>query len=164
MSSSFRSDNAKLRNVSQYATLERGIVVANFLKTKFSCNSTAHGFQTLFFVSWDNRRNRRTAEADTGRSDRLRRHKDDTKKEAAAIATSCEPKPRFDFASLVLSLLLAAGALSKLRKSLRDRWSETKRPLSSGLEAVFFFRSGACGAFASLSRNRDLNSGPLHYE
>ena len=47
-----------------------------------------------------------------------------------------EPKPRFNFATLVLSLLLAAGALSNLRKSLRDKRTETKKPLSSYLEAV----------------------------
>ena len=50
-----------------------------------------------------------------------------------------EPKPRFNFAALVLSLLLAAGALSNLRKSLRDKRTETKKPLSSYLEAVFPF-------------------------
>lgn len=50
-----------------------------------------------------------------------------------------EPKPRFNFATLVLSLLLAAGALSNLRKSLRDKRTETKKPLSSYLEAVFPF-------------------------
>ncbi|WP_026074942.1 hypothetical protein [Alistipes communis] len=52
---------------------------------------------------------------------------------------SFEPKPRFNFAALVLSLLLAAGALSNLRKSLRDKRTETKKPLSSYLEAVFPF-------------------------
>ena len=52
---------------------------------------------------------------------------------------SFEPKPRFNFATLVLSLLLAAGALSNLRKSLRDKRTETKKPLSSYLEAVFPF-------------------------
>ncbi len=50
-----------------------------------------------------------------------------------------EPKPRFNFATLVLSLLLAAGALSKMRKSLCDKRTETKKPLSSYLEAVFPF-------------------------
>ena len=48
-----------------------------------------------------------------------------------------EPKPRFNFVMLVLSLLLAAGALLKLRKSLRDIRPEMKKPLSSNLEAVF---------------------------
>ena len=38
-----------------------------------------------------------------------------------------EPKPRFNFAALVLSLLLAAGALSKMRKSLCDKRTETKK-------------------------------------
>ena len=52
---------------------------------------------------------------------------------------SFEPKPRFNFATLVLSLLLAAGALSKMRKSLCDKRTETKKPLSSYLEAVFPF-------------------------
>lgn len=33
----------------------------------------------------------------------------------------------------------AAGALSNLRKSLRDKRTETKKPLSSYLEAVFPF-------------------------
>ncbi len=47
-----------------------------------------------------------------------------------------EPKPRFNFAVLVLSLLLAVGALSKMRKSLRDIRPEMKKPLSSNLEAV----------------------------
>ncbi|WP_288676636.1 hypothetical protein [uncultured Alistipes sp.] len=50
-----------------------------------------------------------------------------------------EPKPRFNFAALVLSLPLAAGALSNLRKSLCDKRTETKKPLSSYLEAVFPF-------------------------
>ncbi len=38
---------------------------------------------------------------------------------------------------LVLSLLLAAGVLSKLRKSLCDIRPEMKKPLSSEFEAVF---------------------------
>ena len=132
MSSSFRSDNAKLGNVSQYATLERGIVVANFLKTKFSCNSTAHGFQTLFFVSWDNRRNGRTAEADTGRSDRLRRHKDDTKKEVAVIATSfrAETEIWLRFARLVSAACRrGAGEAAKIaaRSMVRNEKTAFKR-------------------------------------
>ena len=36
-------------------------------------------------------------------------------------------KPRFNFVMLVLSLLLAAGALSKMRKSLRDIRPEMKK-------------------------------------
>ena len=75
-----------------------------------------------------------------------------------------EPKPRFNFAALVLSLLLAAGALSKMRKSLCDKRTETKKTAFKLPLSGFPFRSCACGAFAVSSRNRDLNSGPLHYE
>ena len=33
----------------------RGIAVAKFHKTKFSCNSGSYGIKTLLFVIWDNR-------------------------------------------------------------------------------------------------------------
>ena len=41
-----------------------------------------------------------------------------------------EPNPRLNFAALILSLLLAAGALAKMRKSLRDTRTEIKKPLA----------------------------------
>ncbi|MCM1151004.1 MAG: hypothetical protein NC209_05305 [Alistipes sp.] len=49
-----------------------------------------------------------------------------------------EPKPRFNFALLVLSLLLAAGALSRLRKSLRDTWPEMKKRSQVALRRFSF--------------------------
>ena len=75
-----------------------------------------------------------------------------------------EPKPRFNFAALVLSLPLAAGALSNLRKSLCDKRTETKKPLSSYLEAVFPFVPAPAALSQFRAETEILNSGPLHYE
>ena len=69
-------------------------------------------------------------------------HRTETKKASSYISVNCwlsEPKPRFNFVMLVLSLLLAAGALSKMRKSLRDIRPEMKKPLQIHLKAVFSF-------------------------
>ncbi len=67
--------------------------------------------------------------------------------------------PRLNFAALILSLLLAAGALAKMRKSLSDTRTEIKKAACNCLQRLFPFRSCVLRRFRIFEPNPRLELG-----